>query len=291
MAQKKTALVRIKERKIMIDKDDPKISIRKQCELLSINRSSLSYIHKEENVYNLELMALIDERFTARPEMGVATMTAYLCKDKHKKCGPKRVRRLMRKMCLEPIYPKPNTSKPNKEHKIYPYLLSDISIQRPNQVWATDITYIRLNHGFAYLVAIVDWYSRAVLSWRLSNTMDVSFCCEALDEALSKYQSPEIFNSDQGAQFTSEVFINRLKDKRVSISMDGRGRALDNVFVERLWRTVKYQNIYIKGYETMQETQEGLSEYFTLYNHDRRHQSLDYEHPWDVYCGKVRLAA
>lgn len=274
----------------MLTKDD-EMSLRKQCEILGINRSRLYYEPKGESEYNLELMRLIDERFTARPEMGVATMTAYMRKDKHKKCGPKRIRRLMRQMGLEAIYPKPNTSKPNKAHKIYPYLLNDVVVERPNQVWATDITYIRLNHGFAYLVAIMDWYSRSVLSWRLSNTMDASFCCEALDEALAKYGQPEIFNSDQGAQFTSETFIGRLKAAHVSISMDGRGRALDNVFVERLWRTVKYQNVYVKGYETMQEAQEGLSEYFEIYNHDRRHQSLGDEHPWDVYSGKVKLAA
>ena len=217
-------------------------------------------------------------------------MTAYL-RDIGKHCGPKRVRRLMRMMGLEAIYPKPNTSRANRRHQVYPYLLNDVCVDRPNQVWATDITYIRLRHGFAYLVVVMDWYSRAVLSWRLSNTMDVSFCCEALDEALARYGSPEIFNSDQGAQFTSEAFISRLKAKQISISMDGRGRALDNIFVERLWRTVKYQNIYIKGYETIQEAQEGLTEYFYYYNHNRLHQSLENKRPWKVYTQEVRLAA
>lgn len=197
----------------------------------------------------------------------------------------------MRKMGLMPIYPKPNTSRPNKQHRVYPYLLTDLIVDRPNQVWCTDITYIRLNHGFAYLVAIMDWYSRSVLSWRLSNTMDVDFCCEALDEALAKYGVPDIFNSDQGAQFTSEAWISRLKAHQVSISMDGRGRALDNIFIERLWRSVKYQNVYIKGYETMSQAQVGLAEYFRYYNHDRLHQSLDYQRPWDIYTGNVRLAA
>jgi len=275
----------------MLDKEDTHMSMRKQCDLLSINRSGLYYEPKGETPYNLELMQLIDEEFTRHPEMGVPSMTMYLRKDMHKKCGPKRVRRLMRRMGLEAIYPKPNTSKPNKAHKIYPYLLREVRVERPNQVWATDITYVRLKHGFAYLVVIMDWYSRSVLSWRLSNTMDASFCCDALDEALLKYRSPEIFNSDQGAQFTSEAFISRLKAKQINISMDGRGRALDNIFVERLWRTVKYQNIYIKGYETMQEADEGLCEYFQHYNHTRRHQSLDYEHPWDVYTCAVRIAA
>lgn len=275
----------------MLNNEDPHMSMRKQCDLLSINRSGLYYEPKGEPLYNRELMMLIDEKFTECPEMGVPSMTMYLRRDKHKKCGPKRVRRLMRMMGLEPIYPKPNTSKPNKAHKVYPYLLRDVTVDRPNQVWAADITYIRLKHGFAYLVAIMDWYSRSVLSWRLSNTMDASFCCEALDEALVKYGNPEIFNSDQGAQFTSDAFISRLKAQHINISMDGRGRALDNIFVERLWRTVKYQNVYIKGYETMQEADAGLNEYFHRYNHARRHQSLGYEHPWDVYTQAVRIAA
>jgi len=267
------------------------MSMRKQCTLLSLNRSGLYYKSKGENLYNIELMHMIDEEFTKHPHMGVPSMTAYL-RDKGKKCGVKRVRRLMKKMGLEPIYPKPNTSKPNKQHKIYPYLLTDIIIERPNQVWSADITYIRLEHGFAYLVAIMDWYSRSVLSWRLSNTMDALFCCEALDEALARHGTPEIFNSDQGSQFTSEAFINRLKNKHISISMDGCGRALDNVFIERLWRTVKYQNVYIKGYQTMQQAQEGLNEYFDYYNHERLHQGLGYKRPWDVYYENIgRVAA
>lgn len=275
----------------MIDTQDKTMSMRRQCDLLNVNRSGLYYEPKEESLHNLDLMSLIDEKFTECPEMGVPSMTMYLRKDRHKQCGPKRVRRLMRKMGLEPIYPKPNTSRPNKAHTVYPYLLEDVQVTRPNQVWASDITYIRLKHGFAYLVAIMDWYSRSVLSWRLSNTMDVSFCTEALDEALEQYGAPEIFNSDQGAQYTSTAFISRLKANQISISMDGRGRAFDNIFIERLWRTVKYQNVYINGYETMQEAQDGLRAYFNRYNHERRHQSLDYEHPWDVYTGTVRLAA
>ena len=274
----------------MLTTKDDTMSMRKQCQLLDINRSGLYYKNKGESVYNIKLMNRIDEEFTCHPHMGVPSMTAYL-RDIGKKCGPKRVRRLMRKMGLEPIYPKPNTSKANKQHKIYPYLLRDVIVDRPNQVWSTDITYIRLRHGFAYLVAIMDWYSRSVLSWRLSNTMDASFCSEALDEALSKYGAPEIFNSDQGAQFTSTEFINRLKNKHISISMDGRGRALDNIFVERLWRTVKYQNVYIKGYETMYQAQEGLSEYFEYYNHERLHQSLGYKRPWNIYIGKLKVTA
>ena len=275
---------------MLLDKDKEEMSMRNQCNLLAINRSGLYYHAAPESAYNIELMNIIDEEFTKHPFMGVRGMTAYL-RDTGKRCGPKRVRRLMRKMGLMPIYPKPNTSRPNKHHATYPYLLTDVTVERPNQVWSTDITYIRLKHGFAYLVAIMDWHSRSVLSWRLSNTMDVSFCCEALDEALAKYGTPEIFNSDQGAQFTSEAFINRLTAQQISISMDGRGRAFDNIFIERLWRSVKYQNVYIKGYETMQEAQEGLTEYFDYYNHGRLHQSLENQRPWDIYEGKMRVAA
>ena len=271
----------------MLDKSNDEISMRTQGGLLGLSRSGLYYSPCPENPYNIELMNLIDEEFTRHPFMGVETMTMYLRKDKRKHCGPKRVRRLMRKMGLMAVYPKPKTSISNEQHKVYPYLLRDITVNRPNQVWATDITYIRLRSGFAYLVAIMDWHSRSVLSWRLSNTLDGSFCCEALDEALMLYGAPDIFNSDQGCQFTSEAFIRRLKAKQISISMDGRGRAFDNIFVERLWRTVKYQNIYLKGYETMREAQEGLTEYFHYYNHERRHQSLENERPWDVYKGAV----
>lgn len=275
---------------MLLDKDDKDMSMREQCELLVINRSGLYYKPAAEKPYNIELMHLIDEEFTRHPFMGVPGMTAYL-RDLGKKCGPKRVRRLMRKMGLMAVYPKPNTSMPNKQHAIYPYLLEGVVTERANHVWSVDITYIRLGHGFAYLVAIMDWYSRSVLSWRLSNTMDAGFCCEALDEALTKYGAPDIFNSDQGAQFTCEAFISRLTARRISISMDGRGRALDNVFIERLWRSVKYQNVYIKGYETMEQAREGLAEYFDYYNHGRLHESLGYQRPWDVYVGKVRIAA
>jgi len=267
------------------------LSVRKQCQLLGIARSSLYYEPRPEWDYNVRLMHLIDEEFTRHPFMGVEAMVVHLCRDKKKHCGPKRVRRLMRKMGLMAVYTKPNTSRPDKQHAIYPYLLREVVIDRPNQVWSTDITYIRLRHGFAYLVAVIDWHSRSVLSWRLSNTLDTGFCCDALDEALSRYGVPEIFNSDQGCQFTSEVFISRLTEKNISISMDGRGRAFDNIFIERLWRSVKYQNVYIKGYETIAQAQEGLSEYFHYYNHERRHRSLEYRRPWDVYQGITEQAA
>jgi len=291
MAQKKTAILGWDERKAMLEQFDRDLSMRKQCVLLGISWSGLYYQKRPEPAYNIELMHLIDKEFTEHPHMGVEGMLWYLRRDMNKRCGPKRIRRLMRKMGLMPVYPKPNTSMPDKQHKIYPYLLSEVVIERPNQVWSTDITYIRLRHGFAYLVAIIDWYSRSVLSWQLSNTMDSSFCCEALDEALRLYGNPDIFNSDQGCQFTSEVFTSRLKAKEISISMDSRGRAFDNIFVERLWRTVKYQNVYIKGYETMHQAEEGLREYFHYYNHGRLHQSLGYQRPWDVYSGHIRAAA
>ena len=274
-----------KDRKKLLDKEDKTMSFRKQCEILEISRAGLYYKPKAESKYNIELMHMIDKEYTDHPNMGVPSMTSFL-RNQGRKCGPKRVRRLMRLMGLEAIYPKPRTTIPNKQHKVYPYLLEDVEITRPNQVWSTDITYIRLKHGFAYLVAIMDWYSRKVLSWRLSNTIDTWFCCEALDEALLFYGMPEIFNSDQGSQFTSNEFIGRLTGKHISISMTGKGRALDNVFVERLWWTVKYNDVYIKGYETVKEAQAGLKEFFEYYNERRGHSSLDGKCPDMVYYGK-----
>lgn len=273
------------DRKKLLDRTDESMSFREQCKLLSISRAGVYYEPKGETRYNIELMHMIDAEYTLHPEMGVPSMTAFL-RNEGKKCGPKRIRRLMRKMGLEAIYPKPRTSVPNKQHKIYPYLLKGVTATQPNQVWSTDITYVKLQHGYAYLVAIMDWYSRKVLSWRLSNTMDVGFCCEALEEALFFYGTPEIFNTDQGSQFTSEAFTCKLKEKGISISMTGTGRALDNVFVERLWRTVKYNNIYIKGYETIPEAQAGLEEYFEYYNGKRPHSSLENKSPDMVYYGK-----
>ncbi len=198
--------------------------------------------------------------------------------------GKDHVRTLLRKMGLTAIFPKPNLSKPHPENRVYPYLLRDMEITRPNQVWCADITYIRLAWGFAYLVAIVDWRSRAVLSWRLSNTLEVDFCVDALQEALEKYGIPDIFNTDQGTQFTSQEFIGVLTFNRISISMDGRGRCLDNIFIERLWRSVKYQNVYLKGYQTIPEARAGLAEYFEFYNKEKFHQGLDNKTPWQVYC-------
>lgn len=232
------------------------------------------------------LMNLLDTQYTRTPFWGVRNMTTYLKNVGYKTVGRDHVRTLLRQMGLMAIYPKPNTSKPNKEHKIYPYLLRGVEIIRPNQVWSTDITYIRLAYGFAYLVAIIDWYSRMVLSWRLSNTLDSSFCIEALKEALLKYGNPKIFNSDQGCQFTSREFIRELLDRQISISMDGRGRCLDNIFVERLWRSVKYEDIYLKGYRTIPEARKGLAEYFDFYNRQRYHQGLNNKTPRQVY-GKI----
>ncbi len=284
MAQKKITFLSLAERKTLINKGDKEMSVRKQCELLNISRSGVYYKRKEESAYNIELMHMIDKEYTDHPNMGVRSMTAFL-RNKGKKCGPKRVRRLMRLMCLESVYPKPRTTIGGKEHKKYPYLLKDVEITRPNQVWSTDITYIRLMLGYAYLTAIMDLYSRKVLSWRLSNTMDSWFCCDALDEALMLYGGPEIFNSDQGSQFTGNGFISRLTEKDILISMTGRGRALDNILIERLWWTVKYNNVYIKGYETIGEAAEGLTEFFEYYNERRLHSSLGDKCPDMVYYG------
>lgn len=253
---------------------------------MSLNRSGLYYKPAGINDRDKILMNLLDTQYTRTPFWGVRNMTTYLKNVGYKTVGRDHVRTLLRQMGLMAIYPKPNTSKPNKEHKIYPYLLRGVEIIRPNQVWSTDITYIRLAYGFAYLVAIIDWYSRMVLSWRLSNTLDSSFCIEALKEALLKYGNPKIFNSDQGCQFTSREFIRELLDRQISISMDGRGRCLDNIFVERLWRSVKYEDIYLKGYRTIPEARKGLAEYFDFYNRQRYHQGLNNKTPRQVY-GKI----
>ncbi len=205
--------------------------------------------------------------------------------------GRKHVGTLMKKMGLEAVYPKPNLSRSHPEHKVYPYLLRGLDITKPNQVWSTDITYVRMKEGFAYLVAIMDWHSRRVLSWRLSNTLEADFCVEALEEAFSKYGKPEIFNTDQGSQFTSEKFISKLVGREVTISMDGRGRAYDNIFIERLWRTVKYEDIYLKGYMNMKEAREGLKEYFKFYNEERFHQSLGYKTPCEIYRNEEKAAS
>ncbi len=267
----------------LIDPDHATLSVRRQCELLGLNRSSLYYEPAEETSENLRLMRLLDKQYTACPFYGSRRLTAWLVQQ-GEKVNRKRVQRLLRLMGLEALYPKPRLSVAGRGHRIYPYLLRGVSIKRPDQVWSTDITYVPLPSGFMYLAAIIDWYSRYVLAWRLSNTLDGSFCLEMLDEALSRGR-PEVFNTDQGVQFTAEAFTGRLLSAGVAVSMDGRGRCLDNVFVERLWRTVKYENIYLHGYERVPELECGLRSYFGFYNRERLHQSLDYRTPASVYRG------
>ena len=231
-------------------------------------------------------MRRIDEMHLKRPFYGSRRICDWLWEEGHD-INRKRVQRLMRQMGITAIYPKAKTSKPGRGHKIYPYLLRNLVIDRPNQVWAADITYIPMAKGFVYLVAIMDWYSRRVLSWRLSNTMDSDFCVDALEEALGRYGSPEIFNTDQGAQFTSEAFTSVLKEASVDISMDGKGRWMDNVFVERLWRSVKYEEVYLKAYESVAEARAGIGTYLKFYNSERRHQGINRQTPDQVYCGSV----
>ncbi len=257
------------------------IPIYRQCELLDLSRSSYYYRPARASAYNELLMRLIDEQYTRTPFYGSPKLTACLRRQGHA-VNHKRVERLMRQMGLQAIYPKRNTSKPDNTHRKYPYLLRDMEVVHPDQVWATDITYIRLRQGFLYLVAVMDWFSRYVLAWELSNTLDTWFCLQALDRALEK-SKPDIFNSDQGSQFTSDDFTARLLESNVRISMDGRGRCFDNIFVERLWRTVKYEDVYLNDYESAGETRRGLGDYFEFYNCERPHQSLDYLTPQEVY--------
>lgn len=273
----------------MIDREQPALSLTKQCELLSIGRTSLYYT-PQTSPRNKELMDRIDELFTEDPTRGTRRLKAALRKRFDLVVGRSKVRSLMVRMGLYAIYRRINTSKPNKSHKKYPYLLRGIPINRVNQVWSTDITYIRLKGGFVFLCAVIDWYSRYVLSWRLSVSLESSFCIEALQEAIAKYGTPEIFNTDQGCQFTSDDFVSVLESKGIKISMDGKGRALDNAFVERLWRTVKYEDIYLKGYESVGECKNGLTEFFERYNNRREHSSLLYNYPSEIYLGKVILS-
>jgi putative transposase len=248
---------------------------------LGLNRSSLYYEPASESAANLRLMRLLDGQYTACPFYGSRRLSAWLVQQ-GEAVNRKRVQRLLRIMGLEAIYPKPRLSVPGRGHRIYPYLLRGVPIERPDQVWSTDITYVPLASGFMYLAATIDWYSRYVLAWRLSNTLDGSFCLEMLDEALSRGR-PDVFNTDQGVQFTAEAFTGRLLSAGVAVSMDGRGRCLDNVFVERLWRTVKYEDIYLHGYETVPALEQGLIRYFAFYNQARLHQALDYRPPAVVY--------
>lgn len=270
-------------RKQWVSKDNP-LPVTQQCELFGVARSVI-YAQAAPKVVgetDFTLLALIDKEYTRHPFYGSRRMAHYLKALNHT-VNRKRVQRLMRMMGLAGMAPGPKTSRSQPEHKIYPYLLRGVHITRPNQVWSIDITYIPLIKGFAYLVAVVDWYSRKVLSWRLCNTLDTAFCVDCLEDALLHYGEPEIFNTDQGSQFTSKAFTDILSSKAILISMDGRGRALDNIFVERLWRTVKYEDVYLKGYTTIPELFMGLTEYFLFYNYERLHQALEYRTPATAY--------
>lgn len=263
---------------------EKEMTVSQQCELAGVSRATVYAQRKPQFVCVEELLVcrLIDEEYTRRPFYGSRKMVCFLLTQGHL-VNRKRVQRLMREMRLAGMAPGPNTSKTHPEHKIYPYLLRGVAVVRPNQVWSTDITYIRLAHGFAYLVAVIDWYSRKVLSWRISNSMDASFCVDCLEDALRTHGKPEVFNSDQGSQFTSEAFTGVLKREGVTISMDGRGRAFDNIFVERLWRTVKYEDVYLNGYAKMGDLMIGLTAYMIFYNEQRFHQALGNNTPSNVY--------
>lgn len=267
----------------MVNPKDKNLSLRDQCRLLDLNRSSLYYKPVLVSFEEQNLMDRLDEIFTMYPFYGSRRLMVSLQSEGFD-VGRDHVRTLMRKMGLEAIYPKMNLSKRNQEHKVYPYLLSDVEILVPFQVWSADITYIRMMKGFMYLVAIIDWFSRYVLSWRLSNTLETDFCVEALREALG-FGTPDIFNTDQGCQFTSQDFTKILAERDIRISMDGRGRALDNVFVERLWRSVKYEDIYLKEYGDVPDLRTGLKSYFKFYNNERPHQSLGYQTPSEIHFG------
>jgi putative transposase len=268
------------------------LPVSRQCELAEVSRATVyrragvAECGDDERAEDLLLCRLIDEEYTNRPFYGSRRMKAYLRTIGYV-VNRKRIQRLMREMGLSGMAPGPATSVKHPRHKVYPYLLRGVAVTRPNQVWSTDVTYIRLARGFAYLVAIIDWYSRKVLSWRISNSMDASFCVDCLEDALREHGKPEVFNSDQGAQFTSYAFTGVLKREDVAISMDGRGRALDNIFVERLWRSVKHEDVYLKGYAAMGELMVGLADYFAFYNGERPHQALGYRTPNTVYASGV----
>ena len=267
-----------------MDRDQAEFSVRRQCELLGVNRSGLYYQPVGESAENLRLMRLLDEQYTRVPFYGSRRMTEWLATQGYE-VNRKRVTRLMQLMGIEAVYPKPRLSQPGEGHRVYPYLLRGVTVDRLNQVWSTDITYIRMAQGFVYLVAVMDWYSRYVLSWSLSLTMEIDFCIEALRLALRRGR-PEIFNSDQGAQFTSEKFTDELAAKEIAISMDGRGRCMDNIFIERLWRSLKYEEVYLKDYESVTEARTGIERYFRFYNQERLHQSLDYRTPTAIYLAR-----
>lgn len=270
----------------MIDKENKSLSTREQCKLLEISRSTVYYREVEPDGYELELMRLIDKQYIKTPFYGSRRMTEWLKSEGHR-VNRKRIQRLMRTMGIEAIYPKRSTSRPAPGHKIYPYLLKGLKINRPGQVWASDVTYIPMARGFLYLVAIIDWYSRYVLSWRLSNTLDTDFCVEALTDALQQ-GTPEIFNTDQGSQFTSDAFTKPLLERNIRISMDGRGRWMDNVFVERLWRSLKYEEVYLHAYEDGHQAMSSIGYWINFYNNERPHQALSYKTPAVVHT--IQLA-
>ncbi len=270
------------DRRALLDRNHGRLSVRRQCALLGVARSGVYRPPRPANDNDLALTRRIDELFTAWPFLGSRRMTALLRAEGHA-LNRKRVQRLMRKMGIAALGPKPRTTTPAPGHKIYPYLLRDLAIDRPNQVWAADITYIPIGRGFLYLVAVMDWASRAVLAWRLSNTMEASFCVAALEEALARFGKPEIFNTDQGSQFTSAAFTGTLAAAGVRISMDGRGRWMDNVFIERLWRSLKHEDIYLKGYADGREAKAGIGAWFAFYNDRRPHQALGNRTPLVVW--------
>ena len=272
---------------MMIETKHPEISIRRQCKLIGLNRASFYMKPIGETALNLKLMRLIDEQYLKTPFYGYPRMTAQLRRSGYE-VNPKRVARLMQKMGLQALFPRRKTSISAQGHKIYPYLLRGTPITHANQVWSTDITYVPMKSGFMYLVAIIDWFSRYILTWRLSNTLDGEFCLAALQQALASGQ-PEIFNTDQGAQFTAHAFTQPLLAAKIRISMDGRGRALDNIFIERFWRSIKYEDIYLKDYDTVPALKTGLIDYFQFYNHERLHQSLGYCSPAEVYAQRSDL--
>jgi len=272
----------------MIDRQHSALPVVNQCALLNLSRSSVYYRPAPTNEEDLALMRLIDEQYLRTPYYGSRRMVEALRRQGHV-ANRKRVQRLMRLMGIEAIYQKPNTSKKHPENKIYQYLLRNLKIDKVNQVWCTDITYIPMAKGFVYLVAIMDWSSRYVLSWRLSNTMDADFCVEALEEAIARYGRPEIFNTDQGSQFTSEAFTGVLSRNMIAISMDGKGRFMDNIFIERLWRSLKYEEVFIKAYATVAEAKSGIGNYISQYNAERPHQALGYKTPREVFEAEASL--
>jgi putative transposase len=270
------------DREALLDRDHAELSIRRQCQLLSLCRSGVYRGKRPVDDDGMALMRRLDALYTAHPFLGSRRMTAML-RQEGRTINRKRVQRLMRRMGIAALGPRPRTTKPAPGHKVYPYLLRDVSVERPNQVWAADITYIPMGAGFLYLVAVIDWASRAVLAWRLSNTMDSSFCVDALEEALARFGRPEIFNTDQGSQFTAAAFTGALTEAGIRISMDGRGRWMDNVFIERLWRSLKYEDVYLKGYADGHEARAGIASWIAFYNGRRPHQALGDHTPMAVW--------